>query len=151
MKLVIEEFMNDMDQCDTLIAHNLDFDKKMIIVELYRNGFYSELNKIKFNKLIEVCTMKVGTDICKIEKTSRSGEIYYKYPKLSELHQKLFNETPDNLHNSLIDMLVCMRCFYKMRFNEDLYSKSTSFRTIFTQNTFHTRSPLQSPSSRVLL
>ena len=114
----------------------------MIIVEMYRHGFYSELNKIKFNNLIEVCTMKTGTDVCKIEKTSPSGEIYYKYPKLSELHQHLFQETPNNLHNSLVDMLVCMRCFYKMRYNEDLYTKSISFRNTLIQNTFHN---LQSP------
>lgn len=40
---------------------------------------------------------------------------YKKFPKLSELHEHLFGYVPDNLHNSLVDVLVCLRCFLKIR------------------------------------
>jgi DNA polymerase III epsilon subunit-like protein len=40
---------------------------------------------------------------------------FVKFPKLSELHQYLFGYVPDNLHNSMMDVLVCLRCFLKIR------------------------------------
>lgn len=40
---------------------------------------------------------------------------YVKYPKLSELHSHLFGYVPDNLHNAMMDVLVCLRCFLKIR------------------------------------
>lgn len=46
---------------------------------------------------------------------SSTPKTYKKFPKLSELHQHLFGYIPENLHNSLIDVLVCLRCFLKLR------------------------------------
>jgi DNA polymerase-3 subunit epsilon len=44
---------------------------------------------------------------------------YKKWPKLSELYFVLFNENPDGLHNSMMDVLVCLRCYLKMRHSFD--------------------------------
>ena len=74
------------------------------------------------------CTMKNGINICNIEKRNENNEIYKKYPSLLELHYKLFNTIPCNLHNSLVDVLICMRCFYKIIFNEDLCKKNKQFK-----------------------
>jgi len=39
-----------------------------------------------------------------------------KFPRLNELYSKLFeSELPADLHNSIIDVLVCLRCFLKVR------------------------------------
>ena len=39
-----------------------------------------------------------------------------KFPRLNELYTKLFEmDPPGNLHNSIIDVLVCLRCFLKVR------------------------------------
>jgi hypothetical protein len=46
---------------------------------------------------------------------SSAPKTYKKFPKLSELHQHLFGYVPENLHNALIDVLVCLRCFLKLR------------------------------------
>ena len=53
------------------------------------------------------------------QKTNPDGSFqqYKKYPKLSELYENLFNKVPVDLHNSLIDTIVCLRCFMKMWFN----------------------------------
>ena len=117
---VLEELCNDCKEVQLMVAHNLEFDKKIIMVELYRNGFYQEYNDLRYSKFIEVCTMKAGKDLCKIEKKDRFGNMYYKWPQLSELYEKLFETTPKNLHNSLVDMCACLRCFYKMRFGQDI-------------------------------
>ena len=37
-----------------------------------------------------------------------------------ELHEHLFNSIPDGLHNSMVDILVCLRCYIKMTFDIDL-------------------------------
>ncbi len=44
-----------------------------------------------------------------------SVRTFVKFPKLSELHQYLFGYVPENLHNSMMDVLVCLRCFLKIR------------------------------------
>jgi len=39
-----------------------------------------------------------------------------KFPRLNELYSKLFDDVlPIDLHNSIIDVLVCLRCFLKIR------------------------------------
>jgi DNA polymerase III epsilon subunit-like protein len=44
-------------------------------------------------------------------KTSRK-----KFPKLNELYSKLFDTPlPMDMHNSIVDVLVCLRCFLKVR------------------------------------
>ena len=92
----------------------------------------------EFNTNYEIdmyCTMKASIDLCSImteypahiefgpqtlaqtisPKAAPKPRVYKKFPKLSELHQTLFGSIPENLHNSLIDVLVCLRCFLKIR------------------------------------
>ena len=38
---------------------------------------------------------------------------YKKWPTLLEFHQHLFDSIPENLHNSIVDVLVCLRCYLK--------------------------------------
>ena len=137
IKDVLIEFMENLNKASMIIAHNLDFDKKIIKVELYRNKMFKNIQSLLYGPRINFCTMKTGKDICKIIKYSNSGEEYYKFPRLIELHEFLFNEQPRNLHNSLVDILVCLRCFYKMRFDEDLIEINKTFKQIFNQNTSH--------------
>lgn len=114
-----------------IIAHNLDFDKKMIQLEILRN--YESLNtkecfgiQVLFNdtfnelwKLKAHCTMIMGKHITNITIKGRHGP-FKKMPKLIELYKKLFNETPKNLHNSLIDCVVCLKCFVKIQYDKTL-------------------------------
>ena len=51
--------------------------------------------------------------------TNVAVNVRKKFPRLNELYAKLFSETesaiPVDLHNSIIDVLVCLRCFLKVR------------------------------------
>jgi len=118
------EFYNCYMTCDCVVAHNLEFDKQMIQIEIQRNMnrmtnkyFYMMLffndNYSSIFNIDTYCTMKTNIEFCSIYFQNSKKK---KYPKLIELYQKLFNETPENLHNSLIDVLVCLRCFLKRRF-----------------------------------
>jgi len=50
------------------------------------------------------------------------GKEYYKMPKLNALYTHLFGYAPDEskLHDALMDVVICMRCFYKIRYDVDL-------------------------------
>lgn len=92
IKHVLEDFRKDLTQSQYLVAHNLDFDKTITRIEMYRNGYH---NFYRRHRCIEVCTMHAGTDICNIAHISKwNGRFETKPPKLIELYQKLFNETP---------------------------------------------------------
>ena len=104
----------------------------MLMVEAIRNDINLNFNR---NGLNLYCTMRNGIELCNIEKKNDEGEIYKKFPTLLELHYKLFNVIPNNLHNSLIDILICLRCFYKMIYNDDICKKNKSFNSLITNMT----------------
>ena len=56
-------------------------------------------------------------------KLSKKGRPYAKFPKLMETHQTLFKTIPNNLHNSLIDIYVCFRCFHMLEYGFDIREK----------------------------
>jgi DNA polymerase III subunit epsilon len=108
---------------DLIIGHNVSFDKRMVIVEGIRN-------KIKMNITNTYCTMQNSTQICKIEKKNSKGELYFKYPSLSELNYNLFRRVPTNTHNALIDVLVCLRCYCKIKENIDIFKICKELRLL---------------------
>lgn len=125
MKHILKIFQICLLNCDFAVAHNFTFDKNIIMVEAIRNKI-----PLSFNKIQDYCTMKNGSKICKIEKINLHGEKYFKYPTLVELHEKLFDNTPKNLHDAYVDILVCLRCFYKIIYNEDLCKKNRNFNSL---------------------
>tara|TARA_Y100001970_G_scaffold248887_2_gene318882 strand:+ start:2050 stop:2682 length:633 start_codon:yes stop_codon:yes gene_type:complete len=123
---ILNEFKKDMDECDLLVGHNVSFDKRMIIVEGIRN-------KINMNLKPTYCTMKNSVDICKIERKGENDEMYYKFPTLNELHNKLFNKELNKikLHNALVDVIVCLKCYVMMEEKENIQEKNREIRSIF--------------------
>ena len=79
------------------------------------------------------CTMQESVDFCDIKAFDRQGNEYVKYPKLVELFEKLFHSTPKNLHNSLNDVLVCLRCFYMLKYKKDLLLINDEINRLFTE------------------
>ena len=123
---VLDSFNNWSKQCDLLVAHNISFDKKMLMVEGIRN-------KIKVDIHDTFCTMKNSIDLCHIEKEFENGDKYLKCPSLSELHNHLFDRVPQNTHNALIDILICMRCFCKMELKKDISRINRTIRMMLKQ------------------
>ena len=72
IKGVLEDFWCDLQSAHYLVAHNLNFDKTITRVEMYRNGFR---NMYKRTNTIEVCTMTDGAMICNISRL-KTG-LYY--------------------------------------------------------------------------
>jgi len=102
---VVSQFKADLDVADCIVCHNVDFDKKIVGAEMIRLGMQDEVDGMK-----SLCTMKTTTDFCKIP-----GKYGYKYPRLQELHRKLFCEDFDDAHNAMSDIEATERCFWELR------------------------------------
>ena len=121
----LELFNNILKKADLVVGHNISFDKRMIMVECIRNKIQQNFT-LNRNRKSEYCTMKNSVDLCKIVRKSKHGDEYFKYPKLMELHKHLFNTIPNGLHNSMIDVLACLRCYCKMKLDIDVLEVSES-------------------------
>ena len=125
VKDVLKEFNKMLIASDKVIGHNISFDKRVVMVESIRL-YISQYFTIDGVRKPEYCTMKNSVDICKIEKVGKDGDKYFKYPSLTELHDKLFQKTPKNVHNSMVDILVCLRCYCKLEHNMDIVETGCS-------------------------
>ena len=76
------------------------------------------------------CTMQNSKDLCNLEATNSLGT-YIKFPKLDELHNKLFNVIPQNLHNSYYDIIISLRCFLMLTNNVDLFKYNKELKNIY--------------------
>ena len=131
---VITFFKTALEACDVICGHNLEFDYNMVRAELQRNGYINFFDVLKRKKMY--CTMKETVDLCKISAVRKwTGEHYLKYPRLSELHNHLFGEAAQDLHNSMTDVLVTLRCYMMIEHNVDLRETSDTF-THFTQDIY---------------
>jgi DNA polymerase III epsilon subunit-like protein len=119
----LETFYDCYVLCDTVVAHNYAFDSVVLKTELNRNKEkISPCCQHLFNTMFDsehsiesFCTMRYGTNICAITKEKENGKSYKKWPTLLELYRHLFESTPLNLHNSMVDVIACLRCYLKMR------------------------------------
>jgi len=109
-------------KCDVIVAHNMWFDSRMIRIECRRH--YKKLPYIKMTKIMFYnseknhvnihCTMFEGTKFCALKQ----------WPRLANLYKLLFKEDVESygipLHNSLVDVLVCLRCYLKVYQNVEI-------------------------------
>lgn len=102
---VLTEFSDRVERTDTLVAHNLNFDEKVVGAELLRQ----EMQDL-FSGKNKVCTKISGTDVCKIP-----GKYGYKWPRLGELFEHLFEGTFDETHDALKDAAATARCFFELK------------------------------------
>jgi DNA polymerase III epsilon subunit-like protein len=132
----LKEFNECLKHCDIVVGHNISFDKRLIFVECLRHNIKQYFTQFIDNKKIhkpEYCTMKNTIEFCKLERLSKTNQVYNKMPKLSELYALLFpNESlPENLHNSLVDVAMTLRCYVKYVYNCDVKESNETIRALF--------------------
>lgn len=128
----LKDFYDLYSQSDVIISHNMNFDRTMVLAEMCRNHnsitntmpyMFTLFNKAEMTRSEKslYCTMKNGIDMCNlmVESKTKPGVTYKKWPKLIQLYEHLFQYSPENLHNSYVDSLVCLRCYLKMEKNID--------------------------------
>ena len=112
IEVALFDFKHAANRCGKIVAHNLEFDKNMLLVEFYRARIFNNVFPPS-----EYCTMKNGTEICNIPKVWDDGRTSLKYPKLVELYHALYGAdvpSPIGLHNAKVDVDVCLKCYVKM-------------------------------------
>jgi DNA polymerase III epsilon subunit-like protein len=108
-KDIYEIYKLCIQDADIVVGHNLSFDLNMIRAECYRN------NVSYVDPRVTYCTMMSTRHVCKLPNL--------KWATLNELHVALFHEDAVNLHNSLRDCIVCLRCYLKLMSGVDLLDK----------------------------
>jgi DNA polymerase III epsilon subunit-like protein len=136
---VIMNFLYDIESVDFILGHNLEFDLKMAFVEIQRlvnssktasqSNYY--LEKMSYLQKYEnyYCSMKESVEICKLERENSRGK-YLKFPSLTELHEFCFQSKPENLHNSLNDVAVGLRCFGFLEYSRDICEEDAVIREL---------------------
>lgn len=105
LKDVLQHFNNLICEAEVLVAHNISFDEKIVGAEFLRAGI-----KNLIPSKAKICTMQSTTNFCRLE-----GPYGYKWPKLSELHYKLFNTGFDEAHNASVDITATAKCFWELK------------------------------------
>lgn len=106
----LKELMEPKDANILAVAHNMNFDKHIILSEVHRHGF-KELEKL-LNKLPTYCTMLQSKSITKIRTERYPG---FKPPKLKELYNHFFEGESFKEHDALEDVKACAKCYFKMK------------------------------------
>ncbi len=105
IETTIDDFLRAINEADAIIGHNIEYDEDMIKLELRR------LQRVhEYQPKQVLCTMKSTVDFCKLEGNGNR----YKYPKLWELHKKLFDEYFIGAHDAMVDVEATMRCFLEL-------------------------------------
>jgi DNA polymerase III epsilon subunit-like protein len=106
IRTALDAFVKDLRRAAVLVAHNIEYDQGILGAELLRAGYPNYL----YNKK-RICTMQSATAYCGIP--GRYGD--YKYPKLSELHCKLFSHPYREVHRALPDVRAVEQCYFALR------------------------------------
>jgi DNA polymerase-3 subunit epsilon len=109
-------------QAHTVVAHNLDFDVRIVRSEVARLNYQLEkagkeqgrdaLDPKAKRPLKRFCTMQESKDILRLQRLG--GGAGYKFPSLQELHQYYFGKQFDKAHDALADTRACMLAYYQM-------------------------------------
>jgi DNA polymerase-3 subunit epsilon len=105
---VFREYIETAAKSSGIVAHNIDFDVGFVQSECNRLGL-----PLPFQHKPQQCTMRSTTSFCKIPHAN--GRNGYKWPKLEELHYKLYNEHFVGAHDALVDVQITKKCYFELK------------------------------------
>jgi DNA polymerase III epsilon subunit-like protein len=104
LRHALSSFVSHRTLSDYSIAHNMAFDSKIIRAEMIRMGLDMKFDSKK------ICTMNESTNFCQLP-----GARGFKWPKLEELHRKLFGCDFTGAHDAMADVLATAKCFFELK------------------------------------
>ena len=105
LQQVLDDFLVDVEKANFIVGHNIEFDINIVGCELYRSSIHPE----KLTDVPSIDTKDEATDFCAIP-GGRGGK--FKWPTLTELHQKLFNKGFGDAHDAAYDVDATAKCFF---------------------------------------
>lgn len=106
LETVLRDFDSDLRQVSVIVGHNISFDLKIAGAEYVRKGIATVLHELH-----PLCTKETSTDFCALPGGKGNK---FKWPTLSELHNKLFNVSFEEAHNATADVAATSRCFFEL-------------------------------------
>lgn len=97
---VMDDFLEILNEADFVVGHNIEYDEFIINTELKRLNRYWE-----YNPRWVVCTMKETVEFVAVKWNWER----FKYPKLWELHKKLFWDYFMWAHDAMVDVEATLR------------------------------------------
>lgn len=126
IELALHMFMELYKKADYLVAHNIDFDLRM----LRRYAKNKDTDIFTDGMTVNYDTMKAMTNVCKLDLTERQkaaqvrnkdggwapagGWPKYKSPTLSESYWHFFTEAIEGAHDAMVDVEACKDIFYEL-------------------------------------
>jgi len=107
LALVLDKFSKAAARAAIIIAHNLSFD-----LGILKHDYQIADLPFPLHGKTQICTMKLSTAWCRLPKLN--GSTGFKWPKLDELHYRLFGEGFEGAHDALKDTHACLRCFFEL-------------------------------------
>ena len=104
LKEILQIFREDVIQSKYLVGHNIGFDIHVVGSEYLREALV-----MPFEGMAELDTKDISTQFCALP-GGKGGK--YKWPTLTELHQKLFGEGFGDAHDAAYDVAATARCFF---------------------------------------
>lgn len=105
LQTVLRQFEVAVAASMYVIAHNLDYDEKVMGAEFLRAGL-----PLPFKDKQLTCTKSAATAYCRLP-----GKHGFKWPTLAELHRHLFGHGFADAHTALGDVKATARCFFELR------------------------------------
>ena len=103
----LAEFDADLARASYVMGHNIEFDVNIVGAEYHR--LQQPMEKLTDKPVID--SKNEATDYCAIP-GGRGGQ--YKWPTLTELHQKLFGEGFGEAHDAAYDVDATAKCFFEL-------------------------------------
>lgn len=102
---------------DIVVCHNVEYDRSVLFFEIDRI-YPLELTPGKTQWKDMFCDKQLCTMLASCELVGIKNAYGWKYPKLYELHRKLFWEGFDNAHNAMADIEATKKCFFELKRRE---------------------------------
>ncbi|GAB4398597.1 MAG: DNA polymerase III subunit alpha [Microscillaceae bacterium] len=102
---VLTWLARDVARAEVLIGHNVQFDLNVTGAEFLRAKVFSQL----WDKQSYDTKSEATAELCQLP-GGKGGK--FKWPTLTELHQKLFGEGFDDAHDAAYDVSATARCFF---------------------------------------
>ena len=104
---VLQRFSDVATRATLVVAHNLSFD-----LGILQHDYKIACLPFPLHGKTQVCTMRLSTAWCRLPKLN--GSTGFKYPRLDELHYRLFGVGFDGAHDALADTHACRRSHFEL-------------------------------------